>query len=1167
MKWLNIHILYMNKDLLIKKAYQVKDFALDQLEKLGQYLKKTFLKPSEAMKTFYVLFAVAFACFIYTFVTQQCTIPLGGDYSIQEMTFLFNGYDDWHTYFKTGNFPTWDRSTFLGIDNVGGNSFYYLFDPFVLIMLPFPRDWLLPIQGLEFILKMVMAGMFFYWYLGDIKVFSPKVRRVGALAFAFSGYSFTYLWFHFLSSVAFLPLIFLGLERIIQRKDPRIFFVGFFLTAMTSYFFFVVYMFGAFFYAVFRFLQTIKERNFDENWAVLGLGIFSFVVAVLLGAFTLLPGMTTATSMPRVTNTSYLQSILDAEGLQAKLDAMFSFTTNTLHNQVTPLLNFLFMADDCYSSNLLNVYWYDNMAAGLYATTPMLLLFFVSFIDAIRRKKWSYLLGMAFVLFLVFTPVGFYLFSGFTVGYARYFILPISWMIVFDCQALEHRREIPRTDLDISFAITAGLQIAATLLMVYEVKLQPTHFNANTYWDIRMVLIVGCLAWLAICYFVMRPFFHKKPFTKVMLILCSIDIITMANVTIYNHGLSKISQVSSIGEETKIVELLKENENNEDYYRIYNPTADRNNINISFREGYAGLGAFHSVYAFDAQDFLDRSRIPYSYHNWSMGVHNRRYNMETFIGTKYYIVGRIKKEDLNTLSTPKAYPYRKENGYTVYASDYDIPYGYVDILDLNEEQREKLGVSYTQKTLDYLASDNCTKSVYVNTNFIDTFFPFDQMINATWLATNLTSKDEDDAPYYNAYEDQNEYPLLRAAMLDDEDYQKFFKDKKYQTGSFTMNDKTVLYNQTTLASQSSSFRSSMLTSGKYVKGVSAPIELYQYTRSGVDNKLKLTVYRAQWPDTKEAPTGAYAACSVDDPNDKSCLDEYYKEHKWEYVNGIRPADEVKVYEPINGDSFSESVLYNSKILIEAYNSAGEKTLICPDANPNDPSTGAYISIFENNNIEWRFFDQNDVLISFARHSFSEYKQAHGYYVDRPVSKILGIVKAGNKTTPVRIKSPMLFVQRNSDYQQAIDNLKKEPVEITKRSETKIEFTTHFTTDKFVVTNYPKAAGWKVKEVKQKLTDEKEETVYEDVDIYKAQGGFVGFEGKKGEHSYIMEYESPRLKLGCMATLLGLFISFLCFIFFGRRNKKEHLYEDTVSLHFVNEKEKIKEQYEYDNFLR
>ena len=72
----------MNKDLLIKKAYQVKDFALDQLEKLGQYLKKTFLKPSEAMKTFYVLFAVAFACFIYTFVTQQCTIPLGGDYSI-----------------------------------------------------------------------------------------------------------------------------------------------------------------------------------------------------------------------------------------------------------------------------------------------------------------------------------------------------------------------------------------------------------------------------------------------------------------------------------------------------------------------------------------------------------------------------------------------------------------------------------------------------------------------------------------------------------------------------------------------------------------------------------------------------------------------------------------------------------------------------------------------------------------------------------------------------------------------------------------------------------------------------------------------------------------------------------------------------------------------------
>lgn len=1101
------------------------------LDNLYTKTKKKILHPSDRLLTIYLLVFVAICCFGVTWVKNGFTVPLSGDYTLQEMTFLFNGYDDWHTFFRTGSFPTWDRSIFLGIDNIGGNSFYYLFDPFFLLCLPFPRDWLLVLQGLSFVPKMVIAGMFFYWYLGSFG-FSNKTRRMGALAFGFSAYSFSYLWFHFIDSVAFLPLVFLGIERILKDRDPRIFLIGFFLNAMTSYFFFVVFMFGAFFYAIFRYFQTIKDRDAMQNWDTIGMGVLSFVLAIMLGCFTLLPGISTANGMPRVSSASYLSNIFSAETWKDKLNAIFSYGSNQ-HNQVTPLLNFLFLYDDCYSSNLLNVYWYDNFVAGLYVTTPMLLMFFVSFIDSIKQKKWSHLIGLALTCFLIFTPIGFYLFSGFTVGYARYFIVPISWMVVFDLQAIERRRKIPRSYLDLSFVITMILMALSCFLMIYEVNLQPSHFTSATDWDYKMFLIPGCLLWVTVCYFIIRPFFHKRKFSKVIFILSSIDIIVMANLTINIHGLSSSSQNPDISEESKIVSLLKSDENNNDYYRIYNTSADRGNINLSLREGYQGLGAFHSVYAYQSQNFLDRSRIPYTYHNWSMGIHNRRYNLETFLGTKYYLVDRIDKS-YDGYATPLAYPNRIENGNWVWAKDYDIPYGYVDVTTLTSEQMKSLGVEYSSDLIDFLKSDNCTKSLYVNTNFVDFAFAYDQVINESWLATNLSYKKDSDSLYYNLYEDENEYPLLRAAIVPDEDFQSFYNQGKYNAGKYTMNGVTydIVTGRSKLSDQARYFQTSQVTSGKYKKDSSAPMEVYQIGTGS--NRLKVTIYSAQWPNTEANSTGEYASCDASNPYDTNCLTAYAKEHPWEYQNGIRPADLKYDYETLtddNGekkDEYTRSVLYNSKIVIIPTDRNGNPTTIMPEADPNDPSTGGYISIFDNQNIEWRLYDENDHIISYAKHSYSEYKQAHGYYVDRPVAKILGIVQTGTKSEPVKLTRPIIYVQRNSDYQQAIDNLRKEKAEITYRVDDQVNFKINYSSNKFVVLNYPYSNGWNLYEVTNGVKTK--------VKTYNAQGGFIGFEGEIGEHEYQLVYSSPNFKIGMMITAIGLFISYLIFSYFALRNK-------------------------------
>jgi hypothetical protein len=46
-------------------------------------------------------------------VSNAFTIPLSGDYVMQQFRFYYNGYDDWWTFFKTGEFVLWDSSTYL----------------------------------------------------------------------------------------------------------------------------------------------------------------------------------------------------------------------------------------------------------------------------------------------------------------------------------------------------------------------------------------------------------------------------------------------------------------------------------------------------------------------------------------------------------------------------------------------------------------------------------------------------------------------------------------------------------------------------------------------------------------------------------------------------------------------------------------------------------------------------------------------------------------------------------------------------------------------------------------------------------------------------------------------------------------------------------------------
>ena len=184
--------------------------------KIFNWFKEKYLILSKKRYVPFIFFmyCVAFIMFFYTLIRNQFTIPVSGDFTLQEIPFYFNGYDDWWTFFKTGKFVLWDDSAMLGVNNVGANSFYYLFNPFFLVLLIVPRNIIPQAQAFMMITKMVLAGLTMKLLLQKFKV-KEETTWLIATSYAFCGWNLYYLWFnHFLEIAVLLPLVLLGVEYV-----------------------------------------------------------------------------------------------------------------------------------------------------------------------------------------------------------------------------------------------------------------------------------------------------------------------------------------------------------------------------------------------------------------------------------------------------------------------------------------------------------------------------------------------------------------------------------------------------------------------------------------------------------------------------------------------------------------------------------------------------------------------------------------------------------------------------------------------------------------------------------------------------------------------------------------------------------------------------------------
>ncbi len=1054
-------------DFLVKAKKAIRNFYIDFPTIVRN--KWDEIKVKDLFQCFVVLLVVAVGCFFYSLVTHQFTIPLGGDFTIQGMTFIYNGYDDWHTFFEAGVFPQWDTSGFLGVSNIAANSFYYLFDPFFLILIVFPRAWLSQLQSIMMITKIILAGIFFYMYLDEFKI-SSSVKKMGAVAYAFSGWMMYYLWFfHFQEIATVFPLMLLGVEKIIKKRDPRMMIFSLAFMATINYFMFYSLIVLCFLYALYRFMQTAKNRNHDENWSVIGCGFVSFFTGVLLSGFILIPCIIADLNMPRATSSTYLADLLATEGILAKLKYMFTWTESTKYKVYYPFTSLLFMNDNCFSQALFSTSGYDNVGSSIYIFMPLVMMIIPSFVDVFKKKQWSQIIAFALVAFMVLTPFTYYILSAFVQAYGRWEIFVVAMLILFVCLHFDDAVKLPRYVLDISAVIVIGL---SALVAYIALKVVADYSSLKELSKTAKYIIPCQLVWDVAIYVAMRLRFQKKSFKKDMIYVVGLEAIIMANVTIQAQITSNYSSLfiahEGAQEQTRLIEEL--NNYDKSFYRIFNSKASRSDNNLAMYEDYNGISTFHSVYNFDTRDLVDWSRISYSYGNWSMGVHEKRYNLDSMLGVKYYL---LEKGDVN------------------------IPYGYVDVTSLTDCP-EKL------KNLLYPTNPKAAYSLYYNTNFIDTFFAYSNYVSS-------------DSFSYGNYENNNEINYLKKAIIDKEYYEK---------------------NQSDFSNFSR--------------------DIYEKMDKYEPKQYEVTYYRSNW-DSTDVQNGGYR---IYDPNMSNA--EYLKQNPTTDTSiNYNTPEYFFIYPGDTIAKYGEDVTYHNGAATEALNNVVGKVqtgltyyskiavdFTTPFLGDALIRNGAYLSIMSKfgYNIDWYLYDENYKVITHDMHMWNGYsktydwKYARGFYVDRPVKKIVGVLKDNLANTTEIISKPYFEYEYNTEYQNDIDMLKDnaKDIKITSRTTDKINFKTSFDDSKIIVANIPYESGWSLR---REYVNNENNVVESDVKLFKAQGGLLGFIGDKGEYNYVLSYETPGLKIGSVLTYTGAEIAAILFTIYFINAKYDKMYRN------------------------
>ena len=655
------------------------------LDRSKDFFKK--IKKSKLPNAFYyflLLFAVGVGFYFLMLFNNGFSLAYGGDYSSQYIPMGYHIWDYYHEWIRTGHFTLFDPELYLGANSLGSNAYYGLFSPFNIIIVVLPRSFVPSAVALSSIIKLACAGLFFSIYMKKAFNVKENISFICGIAYAFAGWGAFYLWYNnYQDILVFFPLVLLGIEKTIQDKKPWLLALGVFFLAICNYVLMVSYIICAFFYAMFRFFQTINKRYLRDNFIVLGLGVLGFAGGLFMSLFIFAPALMATLSSPKLETNSYgdlLKQYLHNKDFTNFFKTLFSWERVTdQHNYVIPdrvyypILEFFFPPTTCRSLPSLKISsWdFDDMAVSLWSYIPFIMFLVPALIQSGKEKKWSHYVGFALLLLTLFTPFMYFLTMGFSNGYARWTLFIVSSLIAYVGIYINKIPHVSRWHIHIGFAF-AIVGIVVAWILTYRLSGHTvSRLNGDTLnqtdrvfghrfiedgFDFTNIAFIIELAYTLVVYLALFFLYNKKAFAIVATVFVSLEAIAVGNFVTLGHGYDARHNNGYATNERfkKIVDKIEKSDKS--YYRMYTSIGDAYSTNNSFVNGYNSVAFFHSLYNFEVDDFTLWTGLRSGSKSVSGCYRGKYQDLDNLLGVKYYVISKEKSKykEINT-NNPNGY--------------------------------------------------------------------------------------------------------------------------------------------------------------------------------------------------------------------------------------------------------------------------------------------------------------------------------------------------------------------------------------------------------------------------------------------------------------------------------------------------------------------------------
>ena len=515
-----------------------------------------------------------------------------------------------------------------------GNFFNYLSSPLSLLVLFFKHINITDAIALIIILKCALSAASFTYYLkasDEFKKHNPITAGFGLL-YAFSGYFIAYYWnVMWLDGMLLLPLIVLGIERIVNDKSPKLYVITLALLIISSYYMgFMVCIFAVLYALTYYF----GKYGFEKRLIRAGGNFICFsILAAGISAVCLYPTLHALKACSATSGT-------------------FPSDASTYFNIFDFLANHMASLEPTIRSSGEDVL--PNIYCGI--ATVMLAILYLYIKSIPIKEKISRALLLVFLFLSFDINVLNYIWHGFhfpnDLPY-RFSFMYSFVLLTVAFKALIRIRELKGKDL-----LNIGLGTCVFIVLLEELGSK----NVNT-----ATIIVSLV--FAVLYTIVLSLLNNKKFlassVACLLFCCMFAEIAIANTDHYDIDQPKTNYASDYTDFREIKNELDEREGN-DFYRM-ELTDLRTRMDPSWY-GYNGVSAFSSM------AYEKTANLQYNLGMFGNYINSYTYNPQTpvynaMFGIKY-LVNNSEKIKLND----KIYTQVTSNEkFTAYENKYSLP--------------------------------------------------------------------------------------------------------------------------------------------------------------------------------------------------------------------------------------------------------------------------------------------------------------------------------------------------------------------------------------------------------------------------------------------------------------------------------------------------------------